>query len=66
MIEIVDGATRENYNKIVIHKQMWIPVSDRINSLTKDEKDNSKIHLGDRSHQLLKPPIPQQNVPTKK
>ena len=28
LIEILDTKTRDNYNKIVIHKKMWIPVAE--------------------------------------
>ena len=28
LVEILDTKTRDNYNKIVIHKKMWIPVAE--------------------------------------
>ena len=34
MIEILDTKTRDNYNKVVIHKKMWIPVTEDLSFQT--------------------------------
>ena len=54
LIEILDTKTRDNYNKIVIHKKMWIPVTEDLgnlglhnhqvaaNTFVQNQKDNKK------------------------
>ena len=51
LIEILDTKTRDNYNKIVIHKKMWIPVTEDLslhnhqvaaNTFVENQKDNQK------------------------
>jgi len=42
VIEILGNTTRENYNKVVLHKQMWIPVSKDL------AKDNMCGYLTDQ------------------
>ena len=42
LIEIIDNTTRENYNKIVIHKKMWIPVAEDLSFNTHPKLSNER------------------------
>ena len=44
LIEIVDTADRENYNKIVITKKKWIPVIENT-SVSTDGKNENESNL---------------------
>ena len=56
MLEIVDTAARENYNKIVIHKKKWIPVSEVADDCTENNSENDKQSRADDDLTVVKLP----------
>merc|ERR1719422_2545665 len=56
MVEIVDTAARENYNKIVIHKKKWVPISEGRNYLAGNYFEIEKPSHADDDLIAVKPP----------
>ena len=55
LVEILDTKTRDNYNKIVIHKKMWIPVAEDLSFHNHQVADSTFVenHKDKQNHQRL-------------